>query len=625
MKRIAITAAIVALLAVAASTFYILSDAGGVQTGEPDSLATLLKSPRKDTPRRSWPSVYLFSEGETLNFDLSIKSEVCWKNGEEGGPGKRPVAATLEFDGILSLKFFPSGEGYRGAGALKAGRFLINGGAPPWTGELERLFTFTLDKKGYVTGLNVPASESAALMVRRALSSVFPVFPRENVKEWVVRQQDGDGTCRARYELGDEGAKNLRMAKTRLEYLEGAVQGAPSPVVVKSAWTFEMEVSATSGRLVKAEGEDVLGLSMEGMPESETRTFTSVRRSASPGPELPGDYAEAEKRAVKRPVKEAPRASRNPWAKMDAKAVLGSFAKGWSSNSREMDQNLLAWLAADPENILRAIRLLGELEREKGQTREKEYLGVWRLIAELGTPEAQKALIDAAANRALSMQTRMEALGHLSQVANPEPLLADGLVTLYRSIPGDVQGGEAVLRSMTVLALGALGNAAPAENPEKKRISLLLGDILQTAQTPDAIDVLEAVGNAGDPNLSGQAAKWFDSERPELRAEAYRAFRKIGGPEVQASLVARVAAENDERVRVEGIGTIALMPPEKETFAWARARLGDDAVGVAEKTALVEYLGKNVSVPENRDALKKAGALASSRALKIKIYNYVEP
>lgn len=565
---------------------------------------------------------YSFADGQTREWRILTRTEVAFE--KPGAKGGAPLAS-LALDGTLALKFFADAKGWKVAGRWRTDTFLINSTPPAWAVELERPFAFELDAAGYATGFTAPGSPKGARLLRRAVAAALPVLPRQPAAEWTVRERDGEGVCRSHYRVAGKSGATVTLAKAKLEYLEAGGEGE-TPQVLSSRWRFEVDTSEGGALPARADGEDATLAGGEALPGAIARVTTTVTGGGlAIAPIEEGYAAYLAKAAEKVADARAPSAMRNPFAGYTPAKVLGEFAKGWRSDPAGMEAKLKAWLLLTEGGFGRAVAALEEELLQKGDARPKEWLHVWRLIAETGTPEAQRALLDAAANQSLSPLTRMEALGHVALVENPEPFLADGLLSLYRSIPSGGQGDEGVIRSMALLAVGGLGDRTDAVSPEKTRIAGLLRQTLASASEADAPDVLEAIGNTGDPTFAQDVAPWFQSQNPSARAGAYRALRRAQGGAAAGALTARIDAETDPQVRKAAINTLASMTPTESEQGWARIKLADPETGESEKSELVKFLGKYADKPENAAALRAAGAKAQSREMKILVYRYVPP
>ena len=213
------------------------------------------------------------------------------------------------------------------------------------------------------------------------------------------------------------------------------------------------------------------------------------------------------------------------------KVYDGLRAAGAVSNSRQADKFLVNYLRKYPDTSFDLVALLAG-DPDYSRFTQDEHLHLWLLLTEAGHRQAQQATVDAARNPDYGRDTRIRAMLYVSSFAYPDKATVDELWEMYgKGVQGEDEKTNGEVRTMSLLALGVLGDGEKLNDAVKPVIAGRLTEALQGA--PDSFDermALRAVGNSGNPDLLPAVTPYFESAEPLVRGRCLQSSAKHGHP-----------------------------------------------------------------------------------------------
>jgi hypothetical protein len=259
---------------------------------------------------------------------------------------------------------------------------------------------------------------------------------------------------------------------------------------------------------------------------------------------------------------------------------------------------------------------------------KKTQLVLWRLIVESGTPEAQKAVMDAALNPSYGRTTHIRALVNCIDFTNPQGFMVDDLLKLHRNpaLNGEAESG-AIYANMSLLAVGSLGYRDKLNNETIEKVAGELTDNLKNAEKniSETALTLSAIGNTGNNNLIPVVKPYLDDNDEMVRKAAAESLRRMDDPEAQKLLISRYEKDASQKVREEALKSLNETPLTKESDAWARESVLN-AQTPNETVLIIEILGKTLKTyPQNDAALRKLLDKNPPIPVKQTIFKFIAP
>jgi len=341
---------------------------------------------------------------------------------------------------------------------------------------------------------------------------------------WEIEQTDGMGRYEARYEAttGDDGSLDVIRVKTSYFTAERAApMGIRVQVVgARGAATFD-----AAGRwLRKADGtERVRILAKDELLGDLTQHYTLARNDGAfvrPDPSTGAETVDWQNAALMVSQSEAKIDPGLASLPMDLalERFAEIYAKVLKGDAYAAALYLADWLKARPEAATELLQAL----RGKGVSdamRPAAFLALERC----GTPEARVVLSQALADRSMMEMDRARAASALSDV--PQPTRAS------ERILADMAAGSepSVVSGTAVRALGHLaarqGVLEPGVADDARKT--LKQDLASAKGSSRTVDVLDAIGNSGDPSFLPDLDRDLTDPSSAIREHAARAMASM--------------------------------------------------------------------------------------------------
>lgn len=294
---------------------------------------------------------------------------------------------------------------------------------------------------------------------------------------------------------------------------------------------------------------------------------------------------------------------RSRWSKMLAGTTLTNLV-----------DELAALLAADPQDLQaidrawQAVIWMVKLDAKTAEDIAGRVAGLQERLADMlvsalgaaGTPEAQAVLANMR-HTAATPALRTSATVALFQVAKPSARVLGDLLTDIDAA-GELAGDPA----MAMLLLGALTPRAGADAPGGGTLDRLVAFEGKSAQQGRSDLWLNALANAGTPDVLQHAERYVGHADERVRGAAYNALRKLDNAPATALLV-RGLEDASPAVRTDAVTALSEHRSIAAQTALIRAARDDADAGV--RRATLDGLGaaarKN---PKARQAIEQMAA-----------------
>jgi hypothetical protein len=431
--------------------------------------------------------------------------------------------------------------------------------------------------------------------VQRYLAAAMQVT-RGTGARWTAREVDATGRCDAAYQRVDaRTVERTRGGWVRLDADGRAITEGPR-VRVEGSSRARLVLDAAN-ELESLEGDDTQHTAGADGLDAHAESHVSVRRAPD------GDDLAATARATHaarwrslRPARldEAP-VSAAAETTRDRRLVAGAtFAtlremipatlegESQGATGAQAQQRLAALLRLDANAVDEAGRAL------RGRVTAGEAAVLVAALGDTGTPRAQTALAEVVEDARVEAPVRERAITALGMMERPTAATVDALRRAGMS------GDDASLRGTATLALGGAGNAARhAGTPEADAaFEALAARVASARDEAELALLLEAVGNTGDGRALALADPFTRHTSPTVREAAVGAARFVESAEADAWVAAKLAARDDEAVRVGAVRAAGFRALEPLGDALAALLAGDPSQMVRART--VSMLGGRV-------------------------------
>lgn len=238
----------------------------------------------------------------------------------------------------------------------------------------------------------------------------------------------------------------------------------------------------------------------------------------------------------------------------------------------------IVWLVRNDPSALRELQALVS-EPGVDAALVAEALGA---AGSADTRSSQQFLADLARGQ-FAATTRLSALHALFQATEP-----GAAVAAAEAVFGDA-GATAELQGTSLLLLGAL---ADERAMDAAHVQALLGHEQAALERGLAIDWLEALGNAGRPEVVDAALRHLGAADERQRAAAVSAVRRTADARAVAALVEHASTDDSALVRMRAIEALALRAGPAALASLERAALEDRDANV-RLTAVLGLAGRS--------------------------------
>jgi hypothetical protein len=543
--------------------------------------------------------------------------------------------------GELRFKFYSDpGGGFNVAGMISGFKISMNGGTPGWVWAVEYPFTFEMAANGAVDAFQfVPALPGeAAAFVTHLVYELQAVLPEKRRSSWTAVETDASGKMEAAYtELEwNQAAGALKMKKERRKLTASKhktpdipFMANPTVNIIKS----DIGISATMrGWIEELSGSDTTAYLAGGMEWSRSESRESFK-SIDAGPDgFPATFAEFQASLKSQKLIGSMFGHTDPEmdklaAGMNMGDALAHYLELKKTDKNAAEKFMVNYLRMHPEA---PGDLLRELDRDRTMNKydEKTQLILWRLVAEAGTPEAQKAIMDAATDPSFGRLSHVRGILYSTHFENPQKFMVERMLELHRNpaMNGEVKS-TAATGNMSMLAVGSIGYRDKLNDETKELVARELTDNLRrsSGNNDETALTLKAIGNTGNGSLLETVKPYFDSGDEQVRKAAAESLRRMDGAEAQQQLIDQYGRDQSQKVREATLKSLFEMPLTAESVAWARdALLAAGSPG--ETVMLIEILGKTLQkYPENDAALRNLLSRNPSVPIKETVYKFIAP
>jgi hypothetical protein len=230
-----------------------------------------------------------------------------------------------------------------------------------------------------------------------------------------------------------------------------------------------------------------------------------------------------------------------------------------------------------------------------------------------GTPDAQAALVMVMEDVSLTQLNRSRSIVALGGVENATDEAIQALLLTHANSP------NSLLANTSLLAVGAIGRDLKTTAPE--RAGGVRGDLSQSlarANGPEELGIaLKAMGNMGDPTLTGDILPYVDDPSPYVRSAAAWALSSVGAEGVVEQLTERLVVEEAGPVRSELVAAIdGLADQQLDALTTVHGMI----LGEPDPTAryrMARYLGSNLDAyPQGIEPLTELAVSDPSKRIR---------
>lgn len=551
--------------------------------------------------------------------------------------------------GELHLRPYPAESGnethWSVAARIVAPEYSVNGQSQPYSQAMGYPFSFKMGDSGFLSGFEFAKGTDAEAVkfVRNLMQMLQTSLPSEPKTPWRMEEIDGTGRYRAEYAISDWDAvgREAEIKKRKIDYITTDVakseinRNAAATICIIESSKASIRLSADAPWISSFESEETLTFKSGGKTWSNGTTRLLAYRipmEASAG--FPNAFSEfsnqlrSDKYLAQKSMNIEPKEDARSEG-LDLKGALDLFedlnlAEG-GRNKREAEKFLLNYLRRHPEASFDLVKVLDL--NDKARFDESTQLILWRLLAEAGHKEAQRAVTAAATESGFTELSQFRALAYLHDFKRPEQETVDKLWKLHNQLNATGGETEQELKAMSLYALGAMGSEDKLNSAIKEDVGRKLSaKLMENQDDPgESATTLAAIGNHGGEEFLPAIDPFFFSENEYVRAAAFDAMRRMEEPQTIEAFDRHFQEETSPTVRVSALKTLAVMPPSEEGVHWAQVMLSV-VEEPKEQASLVDLLGKTLEdYPENEDVLR--GLLASNPSLKVKkqVYKYIKP
>ncbi|WP_437755722.1 HEAT repeat domain-containing protein [Sorangium sp. So ce1389] len=451
----------------------------------------------------------------------------------------------------------------------------------------------TVDDHGAFKSIRFPSDMAAVTRnnLRHALALAQVRLPEagsmQSGTEWSITEDAPNGPFQVKYIVAHVDGGHMALVKT--------VTAAPGARAATAAGRFDGVFDAARGRLLALRGERRLTIAVGGEPVTEETASVALRLTGEvPAPAEAAELATQAGLIMSSDLAgsdELLRAHRRALEKRlgidGAESLLAQLRANPGASMKELQKTYLKLVALCTLNADECMSLAKELTNFPPVT--QAFAAIATALAKVGTPEAQKALVDAMNTAASDPEVVVRLLPHLAMVERPT-LESEQYVHRLAQ-----EGGDAQVRGTAWLALGSIGHHARAEASARAvQIGRELGEQLASATNDEERQLfLGALGNVGEPSQLEGIVAYLDHDDTLLRERAVNALRFIEAPAARDALMRKAADDVNDIIRARAVEAMSFTSSSADDLALYRRLLRQES-----------------SVPVVREALRNVSLLA---------------
>ncbi|MBW2417858.1 MAG: HEAT repeat domain-containing protein [Deltaproteobacteria bacterium] len=594
------------------------------------AVAALLLRSQPDAPSTHTepdprPLGFDWSVGASQSYQLLVTTRIRMQLPKTAGP----EAFEQRISGELHMKVFEADEERVRLGfqLSPVSYTLADAPAPEIEAGLSAPFLAVFERGGRPLDFSFPDDlerQQRIILeeIVRTFQLVFADGSQEPSRTWTHSEEHATGRYLAYYRAGQDG--NLRKRKTLYTRVDVPVR-SPDP-----AERPKIHLKKSSAALSLAPG--VAWLSEASVEEDLVITAGSER------------VTEALMKAELLLVSTAPDAPVSLFSDASPEAILAEFSakatapgqapaaeeesEQASSAARKRFGDLVSRIGGEPslerrikdrvrlEDLLRehpelAYELIDSIEAP-GVSKDADAT-LLHALERAGTIEAQEVLVMVMDDPELTQLNRSRAIVGLGGVEGASDEAIDALFHTYSN------NDNSLLANTSLLAVGAIGRGLRETEPQRAGgVRGDLGQSLAAAGSAEEVGIaLKAIGNMGDPALTGAIVPHIDDPSPFVRASAAWALASVRAEGVVGRLTEQLVVEPEGRVRSEIVAAMDGLGDERLDALSAVHEMILDEPDPSARYRMARYLGNNLDAyPDGLEPLIELAVSDSSSRVR---------
>jgi len=440
----------------------------------------------------------------------------------------------------------------------------------------------------------------------------FQIAFKKDTKRWLESEKNANGHYKANYSFSHQG-NFLAIKKENIEYTSYSSQESEIEIL-------KSEISATVDKQswlqsLNFKEEELFSARDKVMMRAQFTTELHRVQSVNNKLVLHTFFTAQELRNYLNSSAKKSHNSIKSIDKLSSKEAVESFfgcMKDGKCNFLDIARNLKAYLLAHPDAYGDVLNMI------KDDKYSKYHHRIINMLRDLGTPEAQRALIDVVKGDGFNQSNKTQAAVSIGFLAEPTNETIESLQNLRAS---GVLGEQESIASYY-----ALGNMASGSQEAYDKIApAIIEDLKNSNSVSDTVNALGALENSENNDIIKYVKPHLDDSNNAVRRGAVEALRLTDAPEATEALYNQLQKENYDLVvnsiafsltkkkdlRPEIIKAVAIKSVQKikksnDTmmmksidFLVEQSKTNQDA-----KNALKSMMGKNLSLEAKRKIIR---------------------
>ena len=440
----------------------------------------------------------------------------------------------------------------------------------------------------------------------------FQIAFKKDTKRWLESEKNANGHYKANYSFSHQG-NFLAIKKENIEYTSYSSQESEIEIL-------KSEISATVDKQswlqsLNFKEEELFSARDKVMMRAQFTTELHRVQSVNNKLVLHTFFTAQELRNYLNSSAKKSNNSIKSIDKLSSKEAVESFfgcMKDGKCNFLDIARNLKAYLLAHPDAYGDVLNMI------KDDKYSKYHHRIINMLRDLGTPEAQRALIDVVKGDGFNQSNKTQAAVSIGFLAEPTNETIESLQNLRAS---GVLGEQESIASYY-----ALGNMASGSQEAYDKIApAIIEDLKNSNSVSDTVNALGALENSENNDIIKYVKPHLDDSNNAVRRGAVEALRLTDAPEATEALYNQLQKDNYDLVvnsiafsltkkkdlRPEIIKAVAIKSVQKikksnDTmmmksidFLVEQSKTNQDA-----KNALKSMMGKNLSLEAKRKIIR---------------------